>query len=317
MSLADLGYRLRDKIISLFNDDRKFVKLISRLGFLGLVAAIILIVAPTSADQNTPQAETVPAGIVETTTAIVETITQTVDVIPVDTQSINMAETLTSLSVQETATPIATQPKFSIKIPSSLTVDPRANSKFVPSITISGSEYVLVCISGNGLNIDVSDKRVNSDNAGDGVVVVACDGRGGCGDSEAAGGVVSAGGGASGAGGWGGGGAGVAGICGGGGEAGRGGWEWGAVAFCDAVAVACGGGGVCSEGDGWGDGGAGGAVGACGDGVCGLLAQGLGGWLCAVVADGYTAQGYLAVVPTMLQETFAKLCSFFAASMAK
>jgi hypothetical protein len=172
MSLSDLGYRLRDKITSLFNDDRKFVKLISRLGFLGLVAAIILIVAPTSADQNTPQAEMAPVEIVETTTAIVETITQTVDVIPVDTQSINMAETLTSLSVQETATPITTQPKFSIKIPSSLTVDPRANSKFVPLIAISGSEYVLVCISGNGLNIDVSDKRVNSDNAGDGVVVV-------------------------------------------------------------------------------------------------------------------------------------------------
>ena len=172
MSLTDLGYRLRDKVASLLNDERRFIKLISRLGFLGLVSAIILSVAPTSADENTPEVEQTPVEIIDTATAIVETITETVVVMPIDTQTTNIAETLTSLSVQETATPIAIQPKFSIKIPSSLTVDPRANSKFVPALAISGSEYVLVCISGNGLNIDVLAKRVNSDSADDGVVVV-------------------------------------------------------------------------------------------------------------------------------------------------
>jgi hypothetical protein len=82
MSLTDLGYRLRDKVASLLNDERRFIKLISRLGFLGLVSAIILSVAPTSADENTPEVEQTPVEIIDTATAIVETITETVVVMP-------------------------------------------------------------------------------------------------------------------------------------------------------------------------------------------------------------------------------------------
>ena len=57
MRLEELSYQLRSKLLSLINNDQVLVKIFSRLGFLALAAAIIMIVAPTSADETTPSAE--------------------------------------------------------------------------------------------------------------------------------------------------------------------------------------------------------------------------------------------------------------------
>ncbi len=172
MSLAEIGYRIKDRFLSLLNDDRKIVKLISRLGFLGLFAAIIIVVAPTSAEETTPQPEPTPVEIIETITAVVDTSTTTpyASPIPVDTSTI--AETLTVLSIKETTTPLAVQPKFTIKVPATLTVDTRATTKFVPQIYFSCSEYVLSCVTGNGVNLDIAGKRVVSDATENGHIIV-------------------------------------------------------------------------------------------------------------------------------------------------
>lgn len=172
MLLTEIRYRIKDRLFSLLNDDRKFVKLISRLSFLGLFAAIIVVVAPTSAEETTAQPEQVPVEIVETITAVVDTSTPTpyATFVSVDTSTIG--ESLTALSIKETTTPLAVQPKFVIKSPSSLTVDPRATTKFLPTFSISGSEYVLVCINGDRVNLDVSNKKVNSDGTESGHIIV-------------------------------------------------------------------------------------------------------------------------------------------------
>jgi hypothetical protein len=172
MSLAEIGYRIKDRFLSLLNDDRKIVKLISRLGFLGLFAAIIIVVAPTSAEETTAQPEPSPVETIETITAVVDTSTPTPYASPISVDTSTIAETLTVLSVKETTTPLVVQPKFTIKVPATLTVDPRANTKFLPQINFSGSEYVLVCVIGNGVNLDLSGKRTVSDAAENGHIIV-------------------------------------------------------------------------------------------------------------------------------------------------
>jgi hypothetical protein len=172
MSLAEIRYRIKDRFLSLINDDRKIVKLISRLGFLGLFAAIIIVVAPTSAEENSAQPEQAPVEIIETITVVVDTSTPTPYASPISVDTSTIAETLTVISVKETTTPLSVQPKFSIKVPASLTVDPRATTKFVPQIYFSGSEYVLACINGSGVNLDISGKRSVSDATENGHIIV-------------------------------------------------------------------------------------------------------------------------------------------------
>lgn len=172
MLLAEIRYRIKDRFFSLLNDDRKFVKLISRLSFLGLFAAIIVVVAPTSAEETTAQPEQAPVEIVETITAVVDTSTPTPYASPILVDTSTIGESLTALSVKETTTPLSVQPKFVIKTPSSLTIDPRATTKFIPTFSISGSEYVLVCINGDRVNLDISNKKVNSDGTENGHIIV-------------------------------------------------------------------------------------------------------------------------------------------------
>lgn len=172
MSLNEIGYRIKDRFLSLLNDERKFVKLFSRLGFLGLFAAIIVVVAPTSAEETTPEPTPSPTEIIDTTTATVDTSTPTPYASPISVDTSTIAETLTVLSIKETTTPLSVQPKFSIKVPATLTIDPRATTKYLPSINFSGSEFVLACITGNNVNLDISGKRSISDSAGSGHIIV-------------------------------------------------------------------------------------------------------------------------------------------------
>jgi len=158
--------------LSLLNDDRKVVKLISRLGFLALFAFIIIVVAPTSAEETSAQPEQAPVENIDTTTAVVDTSTPTPYASPISVDTSTIAETLTVLSVKETTTPLAVQPKFTIKVPATLTVDPRATTKFVPQINFSGSEYVLACVMGNGVNLDIAGKKSVSDATENGHIIV-------------------------------------------------------------------------------------------------------------------------------------------------
>ena len=172
MLLAEIGYRIKDRFLSLLNDDRKIVKLFSRLGFLGLFAATIIVVAPTSAEESTTQPDPAPEVLVDTSTVVVDTSTAKELPAPIIVDTSTIAETLTVLSVKDTTTPLLVQPKFSIKVPATLTVDPRATAKFVPQINFFGSEYVLACVTGNGVNLDISGKRSTSDSAENGHIIV-------------------------------------------------------------------------------------------------------------------------------------------------
>jgi len=68
------------------------------------------------------------------------------------------------------------QPKYLLKVPRSIAIDPRANSYFLPSIYISGARYTLACINGNGVNFDLSNKRISNNSFDTRTVMVAGDG---------------------------------------------------------------------------------------------------------------------------------------------
>jgi hypothetical protein len=169
---AEFGFQIKERVLSLINNESSAVKLFSRLGFLGIFAAIIVVVAPTSADENTPQADPAPAEIIDTTTAIVDTSTPTPYASPISADTSTIGESLTALSQQETTTPLAVQPKFVIKVPNTLSIDPRATTKYIPIINFSGSEYVLACITGNNVNLDIAGKKTVSDVAANGHIIV-------------------------------------------------------------------------------------------------------------------------------------------------
>ena len=76
------------------------------------------------------------------------------------------------LSVKDTATPLSVQPKFTIRVPSTLSIDPRATTKFIPAIYFAGSENVLACIVGSNVNLDVAAKHSGSDEVGSGHIIV-------------------------------------------------------------------------------------------------------------------------------------------------
>ena len=174
MFLKNLRYQLADRIMGLFNNDRAFVKLFSRLGFLALLAGIIIVVAPTSATENSPDQTSEAMAPQETQTATVDSTTATPEATksaaPVDTSTIG--ETLTVISIKESTTALATQPKFVIKAPATLTIDPRAMTKYLPQLSISGSEYVLACITGANVNLDIAGKRQTSDVVANGSIIV-------------------------------------------------------------------------------------------------------------------------------------------------
>lgn len=174
MFFRELKYRITDRLIGLFNDDRKFVKLFTRVGFLALFAGIIMVVAPTSATENSPDSATTETAPADTQTVIVDSTTATptpsFPTSQIDTSTIG--ESLTAVSTKESITALATQPKFLIKAPATLTIDPRAMTKYLPQISFSGSEYVLACIIGNNVSFDISSKRIGTDGIINGKIVV-------------------------------------------------------------------------------------------------------------------------------------------------
>ncbi len=174
MSFRDLRYQIIDRAIALFNDDRRFVKLFSRFGILVLFAGIVMVVAPTSATENSPDPSTELPVPIDTQTVVVDSITATPEPSPVMSQvdTSTIGETLTVVSNKETVTALSVQPKFSIKAPATLTIDPRATTKYLPQLSITGSEYVLACISGSNVNLDISAKRTLSDGVRSSKIVV-------------------------------------------------------------------------------------------------------------------------------------------------
>lgn len=179
MSIDELIDRLRYRFNDYWHSEKRSVKLISRALALILAAAVISTIAPTLADE------------LSTDPAMLEPVTQNsstpVDPISTETSSatVSPAPTFTPepevsrpavaspsespfAESGETATaglpgvPLETQTAYVVKVPTTIAVDPRALSRFMPHIYVTNPnpeiQYTMVCVSGAGLRFDVKQK---------------------------------------------------------------------------------------------------------------------------------------------------------------
>ena len=189
----DFWFHFRRSFHDLFYGERTSVRLLSRLVLLTFVAALVATVTPTVANvltQNDPgpvstYVEPTPEPSVEPTpsesptpeASTTETETaQSPEPTPEYSVAPASSDTATVEPIIEADAPLKPQPNYTIKIPETFAIDPRANSYFIPSIYLSGSKFTLVCINGTGINFDLANKRVSDDRSDTNTVMVLGDG---------------------------------------------------------------------------------------------------------------------------------------------
>lgn len=191
MSLDELIDRLKYRLKGYFYSEKRSVKFLARFLSFTLFAAIISTIAPTLADELSSSPEMIQpvtntAGESSTVTIIdssTASATPTAD--PTFTPepeifrpniSQSSAQPLPESSDSATANgpgvPLEVQPRYTLKIPSSSAIDPRATTYFAPHIYAAVSdpdvEYTMACISGNGVRIDIKAKQsANNEVEGD------------------------------------------------------------------------------------------------------------------------------------------------------
>jgi hypothetical protein len=189
----DFWFRFRRSSHDLFYGERTSVRIFSRLVLLTFTAGLIATVAPSVADiltQDDPgpvstYVEPTPEPAADASTAAspspeaspTETATvQSPEPTPEYSVAPASSDTATQEPIIEADAPLKPQPNYTIKIPDTFAIDPRANSYFIPSIYLSGSEFTLVCINGNGINFDLANKRISDDRSDTNTVMVLGDG---------------------------------------------------------------------------------------------------------------------------------------------
>lgn len=192
----DFWFRFRRSFHDLFYGERASVRIFSRLVLLTFVAGLIATVAPTVADVLTQEdpgpvstyVEPTPEPSVDTSTSAspspeaspIDSADSATVQSPEPTPEYSVApassDTATVEPIIEADAPLSPQPKYTIKIPATFAIDPRANSYFLPSIYLAGSKFTLVCINGNGINFDLANKRASDDSSDTKTVMVLGDG---------------------------------------------------------------------------------------------------------------------------------------------
>lgn len=179
MSIDELIDRLRYRFNDYWHSEKRSVKLISRALALTLAAAVISTIAPTLADELSTdpamlepvtQSSSAPVAPIAT-----ETPTATASPAPTFTPEPEVSRPAVASPSEspfaessETATaglpgvPLETQTAYVVKVPTTIAVDPRALSRFMPHIYVTNPnpeiEYTMVCVSGAGLRFDVKQK---------------------------------------------------------------------------------------------------------------------------------------------------------------
>lgn len=195
MSMDELIDRLRYRFNDYWHSEKRSVKLISRALALTLFAAVISTIAPTLADELSSdpamlepvvQSSTAPVSPVasETPTATASpaptftpepVVSRPAIATPSESPFVESDETSTA---ELAGVPLETQTAYIVKAPSTIAVDPRAISRFMPHIYVSNPnpeiEYTMVCVSGAGLRFDVKQKGA-AQNQVEGVELISGD----------------------------------------------------------------------------------------------------------------------------------------------
>lgn len=181
MSMDELIDRLRYRFNEFWHSEKRSVKLIARALAFTLFAAVISTIAPTLADElSTDPAMLEPVvQTQESSTVTVLPETPTASAAPDPTFSPEpvisrppvavpseqpMMESSDTSTADLPGVPLETQTAYIIKAPSSIAVDPRALTRFMPHIYAATPDrqvqYTMVCINGSGLRFDMKQKNV-------------------------------------------------------------------------------------------------------------------------------------------------------------
>jgi hypothetical protein len=192
MSFEEFIERLKARISDFFNSENKFVRLAARLGSLALFAVVVSTIAPTIADElsSSPEVVQQPAqpapAPTPCPTEVEATPTPSASPTPeaqitrpaiASTSPTPLAESGESVTVKdEPPAPLEIQPKYVLRIPNSVAVDPRARSYFLPHIfaAADGAQFTMACISGAGITFDTRNKQ-SSQNSDEGKDLVMGD----------------------------------------------------------------------------------------------------------------------------------------------
>lgn len=176
MRIRDYFYRYYDRFALYFYSGSNRIRLSSRAIFFALLSVLLVLVSTAIADQmvSTPEAEleiSQEPSPGQESIAPSDSETVTVQSEPVPTESSEPASVQPAPTAAgepdvptEPESPKPTeppnyrldnQPQFKVQMPASVAIDPRAKSYIFPRIGISGSEYLLVCFIGNGVQIDI------------------------------------------------------------------------------------------------------------------------------------------------------------------
>lgn len=190
MALEELIERLKYRLDGYFHSEKRFVKLISRLLAFTLFAAVVSTIAPTLADElssDPAMLEPVASAPADSSTVTITdsaTATASPSANPTFTPdpaitrpaiSTSSADPLPESSDSATANgpgvPLKIQPAYTMKIPASGGIDPRAATYFLPQIYVASqdpdTEFTMACISGVGVSLDSKAKHV-ANNSPDG-----------------------------------------------------------------------------------------------------------------------------------------------------
>lgn len=186
MSFDEFIYRLKSRFAGYFNSENKFVRLASRLASLAIFAAVISTIAPTIANELSSSSDivqTVQPEVTPEATQPAPTESPSPGASPspeaeaqidrpaiASTSPTPLAESGESVTVKdELPVPLEVQPKYTLRIPNSVGVDPRARNYYLPHIyaAADGAEFTMVCISGAGVTFDSRNKQ-SSQNSDEG-----------------------------------------------------------------------------------------------------------------------------------------------------
>lgn len=190
MSFDELIDRLKDRFFSYWRSEKRSIKLLSRLLALTLFGAVISTIAPTLADElstDPVMLEPVVQPLESTTTTIIVPETPTASPTSSPSQSPEplisrppmtpsspepLPESGESVTVEAAAEPLAIQPKYTVRIPQSGAIDPRATTYFLPHLFASQDdpevEFTMICVRGSaGMRFDAMQKGIPS-NANEG-----------------------------------------------------------------------------------------------------------------------------------------------------
>ena len=187
MSFEEFLERFKYRFLDYWNSEKRSTKILSRLGAFALFALVITTIAPTLADELASSPEMLqPVTQTETSTSVTiqETATPTASADPtfspepqVSRPNIPAAsdaplpESSDSATANTPGEPLKDQPKYTLQIPSSAAIDPRATTYFMPHIYVGVDDpdvkYTMACISGSGVSIDIRNKK-SADNSVDG-----------------------------------------------------------------------------------------------------------------------------------------------------